>query len=241
MWTSPNPTALTGVPAKRTPGSPVPAGRRQLYLRFPTGAWTCQSFQGLEGGAGGNKSLSASTSTGTFYTARATGARGKQGAGFAARRAAARRHQGSPTAPAGPEPPGPAGTECVGLSVRSSGGGIPGNGGPDRPQGCPSPACPGGQRPRSHARDALPSSASLCPTAPAPAADPVRRRHSRFPRPERHQGGKAHAGLPGTRARRRFPSLPFSSLPFPPPPARPSLIHRRIQRPRPRRAASPRG
>lgn len=138
---------------------------------------------------------------------------------------------GPRAAPLARSPPARPGSERVGVGgwcVHAvSGVGDPRSAGPDRPQGCPSPARPGGQqRPRSHAEDAHPSVPR--PSVPRP--------------PHRRQSWLAAAGAPpgregarGTPGDTRPPPLPF-----PPPPARPSRIHGRMRRPRPRRAASPR-
>ncbi|XP_077037421.1 uncharacterized protein LOC129129064 [Agelaius phoeniceus] len=61
---------------------------------------------------------------------------------------------------------------------------------------------------------------------------PPHRRQSRFSAAGAPPGREGARGTPGDT---RPPPLPF-----PPPPARPSRIHGRIRRPRPRRAASPR-
>lgn len=208
MRTNPNPTALTGVPGKRTPGSPVPAGRRQLDLRFPTGAETCQSFRGLEGGAGGNKSLSASTSTGTFYTARAARARGKEGGRRVRRRAGSgSAAPGQPRGSRRPRAARPRSQRGCGGACTFSGVGDPRERQPGSASGMPEPCAPGraaAWQPRRRCASLRPT--SLYPTSP--------RRQSRLPAAGAPAGREGARGTPGDT---RPPPLPFPLPPRGPP------------------------
>lgn len=224
---------------KTHPHRPAPAGRRQIHLRFPTGVGSCQSFRGLEGGAGGNKSLFASTSTSTFYNARAPATRGRwarrrPGSGSAAGRG------GSPEAPAG---------QASSRRARAEGLGPQGEGrdsGERRPSftsGTPEMCALPGIRPAREGSSLLTTRRGQPPSrlaAPRQTRFPGERQEApgreRRAAPGLPQGGKAHAEL-RTRARRsrlRFPSprpqragsrasssRPPRAIPFPPP--RPAL------------------